>query len=106
VVLEAADNRLVDANAIVVSGRSHQLGNFQKFVFARSSGVARMSRSSDDCRDDTRDLRIRKLRAFCKVAAFVLASLAEQHFDAVDAEPIELVDRTHRRESLFRWNVN
>src|SRR4029078_10365425 len=88
VVLEAADNRLVDSNPIVVPGRSHKLGDFRKLFLAGSSCVASMPRSSGDRRDDACDLRIQKLRAFCKIAAFVLASLAEQHFDAVDSQPI------------------
>src|SRR5262249_2466824 len=106
VVVETANNRFVDANPIVVSGRAYELGNLRKFFFTWSSCAAGFARRSCDCRDDACDLRVRKLRAFCKVAAFVLASLAKQHFDAFDPEPIELVDGAHRRESFFRRNVN
>ena len=48
---------------------------------------------------------IRKLGAFCEVATLVFASLAKQHFDAVDTEPVELIDSAHCGEAFFRRNL-
>src|SRR5512136_1685756 len=106
VVLEAADDGFFDTNTIIISGCLHQSGNFRKLLFAcaRWCHATRHVTFPCDHSDDAGYLRICKLSAFCEVAAVVLAPLAKQHFDAIDAEAIELIDSAHRGEVFLRRN--
>ncbi len=102
VIFEAADDGLIEPNAVlVVSCRNADFLKLQE-VFdtrleRRAIGILRDGLFKEA--DDFHGLRRRKIGALCEIAALVLAALAEQLGNAFDSETVEFVDGAEHRQT-------